>query len=115
MLTKIVSMLCTIPFALSACAVETEQDMSCDNGRCDTTCTDKRYGDGTCQTDLACAEPDIDCFVTFDDDDAAATWFTAFEAKMAMQESRPPRSLIGQSDPRFRSTRALLDRGWEAF
>ena len=41
-------------------------DLDCSDGRCDTvdqTCTDTRYGDGVCQTQIDCQVPDIDCFI----------------------------------------------------
>ncbi len=81
----------------------------------DQTCADPRYGDGTCQTDLPCDVPDIDCFVTFPDDDAANAWFTQVEAGMAQQQGRAPRAIVAHDDPRYMQARALADRGWDAF
>ena len=104
---------------IAACAHAGDPDPECAGGKCDDTaggtCEDKRYGDGVCQPSLACAVPDIDCFVTFDDDAAAATWFTAFEQQVAMEELRAPRAIVAEADPRFQKARALLDRGWAAF
>jgi len=81
----------------------------------DGTCDLPEYGDGVCQTDLACAAPDIDCFIFFDSEEAAATWFAGVEVKKAAQEFRDPRPTIPQSDPRFVRMRELLHRGWEAY
>ena len=103
---------------LSGCIVGDTDDEDCSGGKCDgdgNSCSDKRYGNGTCDLQLDCAAPDIDCFVTFEDDAAAATWFTEFEAMWAAEENRPPRKLLGPSDPRWAMTRTLLDTGWEAF
>jgi hypothetical protein len=102
-----------------ACVIVDDSDAECTGGKCDLggeqSCSDKRYGDGTCQTDLSCAVPDVDCFLTFDNDAAAATWFAGIETGIAQGESRPPRALLPETDPRFAKMRELLDRGWEAF
>jgi hypothetical protein len=103
---------------LSGCLVGDRDDEDCTGGKCDgsgNSCGDKRYGNGTCDLQLDCAAPDIDCFVTFDDDAAAATWFAEFEAKWAEEEHREPRKLLTPADPRWAKTRALLDDGWAAF
>jgi hypothetical protein len=103
---------------LSGCIIGDTDDADCVGGKCDgdgNSCSDKRYGNGTCDLQLDCAAPDIDCFVTFEDDAAAATWFADFEAQWAAEENRPPRKLLGPSDPRWAMTRTLLDTGWEAF
>jgi hypothetical protein len=81
----------------------------------DGTCDLPEYGDGVCQTDLACAAPDIDCFVFFESEEAAATWWSGIEAKVAVQEFRDPRPTVPESDPRFVRMRELLHRGWEAY
>jgi len=105
----------------SACASsDPDTDDDCVAGKCDSPgdgqeCDDPQYGDGTCQTSLACDEPDIDCFLTFENDAAAATWFASFEEKLAAEESRPPRSSVPESDPRFQRARALVDRGWVGY
>ncbi|MGE3546519.1 MAG: hypothetical protein AB7L28_21510, partial [Kofleriaceae bacterium] len=120
--TRLVSALLAIS-AVSACADDgtTRDGTPCTGGKCDgadddNVCNDPGYGDGVCQTDLACAAPDIDCFVTFDDDATAGAWFLQeLEPKLAIQESRPERDLVSEADARFVHTRALLDRGWEAF
>ncbi|HEY4177376.1 MAG TPA: hypothetical protein VGM90_11105 [Kofleriaceae bacterium] len=110
-----------LSLALAACATSDDTDSSaaCSGGKCDApvdqTCSDPHYGDGMCQTDLTCGVPDIDCFKTFTDDAAGATWFAAFEQTLAHEEGRAPRRVLGESDPRFQKTRALLDRGWAAF
>ncbi|MGE3459386.1 MAG: M48 family metalloprotease, partial [Kofleriaceae bacterium] len=94
-------------------------DATCTEGKCDGTgggaCSDKRYGDGTCDTELECAAPDIDCFLTFENDQTAATWYGGLEEQIAASEAREPRAILGDSDPRFARARDLLDRGWKAF
>lgn len=100
---------CLLPLGLAACAADDDDDP----GQTDACEAEGRYGDGTC--DGACALPDTDCFVFFDDHAAADTWFTGFEAKLATSESRPPRALVPQSDPRFVQMRELLDRGWASY
>jgi Peptidase family M48 len=102
----------------AACADTGDDDATCTGGKCDgvdQSCSDKRYGDGVCDTSLDCAVPDIDCFVTFDDDAKAATWWGEFEAVHAAQESRPARSAIATTDPRFAKAKALVEQGWAAF
>jgi hypothetical protein len=78
-------------------------------------CADARYGDGTCQTDLACEAPDVDCFRTFADRAEAEAWFAGIEATRAALETRPPRAVVPSSDPRWARMRALLDRGWASY
>ena len=103
---------------LSGCIIANDgDDPSCPVGKCDgveQSCSDPRYNDGVCNVALDCAVPDIDCFRTFNDDDAGAAWFTDFEARNAVREGRPPRAVLAPTDPRFAKVRALLDRGWEA-
>ena len=106
--------------ALGACDTSESDDPDVCTDDCDAddpvqTCDDPQYGDGSCQTEIACEVPDIDCFVTFEDDAAAAAWFAEWEALVAMEEGRAPRASIPAEDPRFRLTRDLLDRGWDAF
>ncbi|MGE0867593.1 MAG: M48 family metalloprotease [Kofleriaceae bacterium] len=107
------------PACIATVGEQQGDDATCTEGKCDGkgggVCTDQRYGDGTCDTELECAAPDIDCFVTFDDDEAAATWYGALEGDVAESEGRDPYPLIGQSDKRFVRMRKLLDRGWRAF
>jgi hypothetical protein len=103
---------------LSGCVIGDEDDKKCTGGKCDgngESCDDPAYGNGVCDPLLQCAAPDIDCFRTFDDDAAAATWFADFEAQLAAEENRQPRKFLTPSDPRWAKTRDLLDRGWEAF
>ena len=104
---------------LPACAVTDEGDADCVGEKCDGTgggtCSDKRYGNGTCDTDLSCAVPDIDCFTVFPDDEAAAAWYGEFEARVAMESGGQPRAILPTTHPEFPKIRALLDRGWEAF
>ena len=93
-------------------------DLDCSDGRCDTvdqTCTDTRYGDGVCQTQIDCQVPDIDCFRTFASDAEAAAWYSDFEAQSAAQTGGAPRTLLDASDARFAHVRELADKGWQAF
>lgn len=70
-----------------------------------TTCADPTYGDGTCQLDLACGMPDIDCYAVYPSDrDAAA----------AVHDLTGMRT-VQTNDPRYPRARALLDRAWEMF
>ncbi len=69
------------------------------------TCETPEYGDGTCQLDLACGIPDIDCYRVFADDAEAA----------ASYRSEARTSLVTPTDPRFVRMRALLDRAWPVF
>lgn len=103
-----------------ACAAEPadSDDAVCFDGKCDdpaATCSDARYSNGSCDIDLACSIPDIDCFVTFDTDAQASQWFAQFEQLLAQEQSRAPRSILPETDPRFVKIRGLLDRGWDAF
>lgn len=81
----------------------------------DQTCDDPAYGDGTCDLDLGCEAPDIDCYVLFDDHAAAESWFAGIEEQIAASELRAPRALVPTSDGRHARMRALLDEGWEAY
>jgi hypothetical protein len=91
----------------------------CEGGKCDgpadQSCADPRYGDGTCQTELSCAVPDIDCFRTFADDTEAASWMERVEVVLEQTEGHTRRKVIPVTDPRYPAVRALVDRGWEAF
>jgi hypothetical protein len=104
--------------AIPACVVDaTGDDATCPGGKCDgvdQSCPDKRYSNGTCDVQLDCAVPDIDCFRTFATDDEAAAWYAELEPRVAQLEGRPSRRIVPSSDPRFPKFRALLDRGWEA-
>jgi hypothetical protein len=99
---------------LVACAADPGDDPDCFEGKCDQTCDDRRYADGTCDLELSCDVPDLDCFRTFADDLEGAAWFADIEPRAAMVEGRAPRSVIPRDDPRYDAMRALLDRGWEA-
>jgi len=79
------------------------------------TCEVPEYGDGTCQVDIACDAPDIDCFVFFDDQSSADAWFSEFEELLAAEEFREPRAIVPDTDPGFQRMRALLDDGWAAY
>ena len=108
-----------LSLALAACEVEDAGDDPECTGKCDDVgepdaCEAAgRYGDGPC--DGTCALPDTDCFLRFDDHAGADEWFTGFEANLAASESRPPRALIGETDPRFVRMRDLLERGWASY
>jgi hypothetical protein len=108
-----------LPLAAGACAADADGDPACAGDLCDEpsridACeAEGRYGDGPC--DGTCALPDTDCFVFFDDHAAADSWFAAFESKLAASESRAPRGLVPESDPRFLRMRELLDRGWASY
>jgi hypothetical protein len=106
-----------LPIALLGCGADDTE--SC-QGKCDDLnpggeCTDARYADGSCDLDLDCAAPDLDCFVTFEDDAEATEWFAKFEEVLAGEELREPRALLSSDDPRYARMRELLDRGWESY
>src|SRR5439155_22964740 len=61
--------------------------------------------DGTCQIDLACDVPDVDCYTQFDSDDAAAAWLTT--------QMKYPR--VPAMDSRVTRARGLVDRAYEIF
>jgi len=92
---------------------DSADDGATDGGQPDACEAEGRYGDGTC--DGACALPDTDCFLFFDDHAAADEWFTGYEADLAASESRPPRALVDASDARFAAMRELLERGWASY
>ena len=102
----------------AGCAItESGDDVQCEGGKCDggeDRCyAEARYNDGTC--DAECPEADIDCFVMFDDQAQASSWFAQLETRLATSESRAPRALIPPSDARFTRMRELLDRGWASY
>lgn len=101
----------------SACVIGVDGDPDCRGDACpvDQTCSDARYGDGTCHADLSCDVPDIDCFTTFTSDAEGGAWYAGFEQRLATEEGRAPRMQVPTSDPRFAQARDLLDRGWAAF
>ena len=104
---------------LTACIIDGGPDDGGGGGKADDPnggeCTSPAYGDGTCDVDLECAAPDIDCFVIFDDQQTAETWYAGFEALLAAEEFRAPRAIVPESDPSFQRMRQLLDEGWEAY
>ncbi|MGE0547360.1 MAG: M48 family metalloprotease [Kofleriaceae bacterium] len=119
---KLVGLLIPITLFMACGGVDEAHDddtASCFGGKCDGpnggSCADPQYGDGVCQTSIACAEPDIDCFALVADDAAAAAWFGVFEQAMADQDQRLPRTFLAATDPRFIRARELLDLGWSAF
>ncbi|CAN5920895.1 hypothetical protein BH11MYX3_BH11MYX3_32350 [soil metagenome] len=71
----------------------------------DAACDNPRYGNGTCQIELLCGVPDIDCFVTFDNDLEAGAWAT----------QRIGTAFLSRTDPLFVRARELTDRAWEMF
>ncbi|HEY0252672.1 MAG TPA: hypothetical protein VGC41_14150, partial [Kofleriaceae bacterium] len=90
---------------LAACAGSQDHDAAPE------ACSDPRYGDGTCNLDLSCDAPDIDCFQTFSTDADAATWWNGVSVD-ALGSAAPA---IAETDARFTRVRALLDAGWSAF
>jgi hypothetical protein len=118
----------SLALALSACGGDDGEDGSdsgdqadgADDGTDDgdgagEVCAAPEYGDGTCDTSIDCAAPDIDCFRFFDSQSEAETWFASFEERLAMEEFREPRAIVPATDPRFAQMRDLLDRGWAAY
>jgi hypothetical protein len=115
---------------LSACSSSDDEgddagdqtDGSVDDGTADDgqddgagACASPEYGDGTCQPDLDCDAPDIDCFTFLDSQAEAEAWFLEFEDLLAAQEFRDPRAVVPDTDPRFQRMRDLLDQGWSAY
>ncbi|MBL0216191.1 MAG: M48 family metalloprotease [Myxococcales bacterium] len=77
-----------------------------DGAPVDAVCAgDPRYGNGSCQLDLACGVPDIDCFVLFPTDLDAGSW----------AQIRIGTSPLDVSQPTYLRGRALLDRAWAMF
>lgn len=94
--------------AMTACVVDEGDDaLQGGNGKADgnNVCEVPEYGDGTCHIDLACEVPDVDCFVTFDNDAAAAAWLPDIGRGNKLPES----------DPRFVRARRLLDQAWTLY
>jgi hypothetical protein len=93
--------------SLTACVVDGDDATQGGNGKADGngSCTVPEYGDGTCQIDIACDIPDVDCYTPFDNDDAAAAWLTT-----QMEYTR-----ITAPDPRVAKARMLVDRAYELF
>jgi hypothetical protein len=92
---------------LSACVATLDDPDPSLGGKGDGagTCDDPHYGDGTCQVDLACGIPDVDCYVTFGSDSDAAQWAAA----------RYPATTVPESDPVFIRARMLVDRAWDLY
>jgi hypothetical protein len=99
---------------LAGCLTDDDDD---DDDTSDGTsiCESPQYGDGTCNADLDCDAPDIDCFRTFSSQEEVESWYAAFEELLAAEELRPPRAIIPSTDPRFIRMRGLLDQGWDAY
>lgn len=94
--------------AMTACVVDEGDDaLQGGNGKADgnNVCDVPQYGDGACHIDLACDVPDIDCFVTFDTDAAAAAWLPDIGRGNELTES----------DARFVRARKLLDQAWAMY
>jgi hypothetical protein len=93
--------------AASACVASLDDPSGPRGGKADGdgTCADPHYGDGTCQVDLGCGIPDIDCFVTFATDAEAGAWLTA----------RYPVGIAPEGDPVHVRARALAERAWELY
>lgn len=102
-----IALLFAVAGSLAACAVDGDDAVQGGNGKADGngSCTVPEYGDGTCQIDIACDIPDVDCYTTFDSDDAAAAWLTT-----QMQYTRVP-----ATDPRVAKARMLVDRAYDLF
>lgn len=100
------TMLWLAALSMAGCATDGGGDDS-GGGKGDRgeTCEDAQYGDGTCQVDLACGIPDIDCFETFATDADATSWIVGLGGVTALPES----------DARYVRARALTDRAWEAY
>jgi hypothetical protein len=111
---RVVSMVCFGVLAAGAGCGGGEIDMGDDHGPGET-CEDPGYGDGTCDVDLACEAPDIDCYVLFADHAEAQSWFAGIEEQIAASQFREPRALLPESDEHHVRMRALLDEGWEAY
>ena len=94
--------------SVAACAVDADDATQGGNGKADGngSCTLPQYGDGTCQIDLACDVPDVDCYTTFDTDEAAATW-------LATQQL--PFPIVPTTDARVTRARPIVDRAFELF
>jgi hypothetical protein len=92
--------------SLVACAVDGDDNQG-GSGKADGngSCTVPEYGDGTCHIDIACDVPDIDCYMTFDTDEAAAAWL----------QTQLPHTGVAASDPRMTRARAIIDRSFELF
>jgi hypothetical protein len=94
--------------SLLACAVDGDDATQGGNGKADGngSCAVPEYGDGTCQIDLACDVPDVDCYTTFDTDEAATAW-------IATQQL--PYPTVATTDPRVMRARPIVDRAFELF
>ena len=79
----------------------TADDGQDDDGQDDgsSACAAPEYGDGTCQPDLDCDAPDIDCFILLDSQAEAEAWFLEFEEVLAAQEFREPRAVVPDYRP----------------
>ena len=110
---RLVSMFCLGVFLAGAgCAGEIDMEDGEDPGG---TCEDPKYGDGTCDIDLSCEAPDIDCYILFANHDEASTWFAGIEEQIAAAQLREPRALLPESDAYHVRMRGLLEEGWEAY
>jgi hypothetical protein len=78
-------------------------------------CTDPGYGDGTCDPDLDCAAPDIDCFLTFSSQEEVEGWYRPLEENLAQAAFRNPFVSLPTSDARWTRMRQLLDVGWDGY
>jgi hypothetical protein len=72
-------------------------------------CEDPKYGNGTCDLETTCSEPDVDCFATFATPDEARAWYDASSVVPIKGTSAPP------TDARFANMQALIDEGWTAY
>lgn len=90
-------LLVTSLVSLGACSTDGEE-----------RCEDPKYGNGTCDVQTSCAEPDIDCFTTFETQEEAQAWY----AGTSLAAERPP---IPATDARFARMQELITKGWEAY
>jgi len=74
------------------------------------SCDDPKYDNGTCDLDVTCGAPDIDCFTLFTTGEEAKAWWDAQTDFVAIKGSALP-----VTDSRYAATQALIDEGWEGY
>jgi hypothetical protein len=106
---SLATVLIALTFALAACGGDDPDDdaPACRTGECCVT-----PDDGLCEAAGGCGSI---CLRTHADDAAAIPAVADFEARMAREEGRAPRSFIAPGDPRFVRARDLLEQTWELF
>jgi hypothetical protein len=70
-------------------------------------CNDPKYGDGVCDVETSCGQPDIDCFTLFTTQAEAQSWYEA--------NGPADRPAAPASDPRFTRMNELLLEGWAGY